>query len=441
MLSSRMTVSWLAVLLLAAALAGCGGGDDEADGQQDAAPAATGADEAADTPSFELKIGALVPFTGDLSTHGPSLNRAAEIAVEVINETLAEEGLDGELSVSIVSEDDQTKPQPAVEGATKLVQTDEVDVLVGTMSSSSFIPVAQSVTIPNQIVHIGPTVSAREITDLKDDGYVYRMVSADIALARGLAEAAAQAFGAEATVNVGARNDAWGSGLQEAFEEHWRENGGTIGTSIAWNAESPNFDTEAQQLVAGTPDGWIILEWPETFEKLGPALVRAGGWEPDQTFMTEAMAVPEALAKIGDEATVGLRGISPTAERAPAAAAFEDVWKERAEGNTRTGFEATTFDAVLLSFLGAVKAGSSDPAEIKAELQAVSGPPGEKVTFEDLAKAIELLAAGEEIDYEGAWGPIDWDENGDPGVDVFKIWQYEDGEVKNLDFFTSDNRE
>ena len=78
----------------------------------------------------------------------------------------------------------------------------------------------------------------------------------------------------------------------------------------------------------------------------------------------------------------------------------------------------------LVAFLAALKACSSSPAKIKANLISVSGPPGVKVTYLQMAKAIQLIRAGKEIDYEGAFSPVDFDSHGDIGSAVFEIWKY-----------------
>jgi branched-chain amino acid transport system substrate-binding protein len=90
-----------------------------------------------------------------------------------------------------------------------------------------------------------------------------------------------------------------------------------------------------------------------------------------------------------------------------------------------TGFEGTAFDAANLAFLAAVRACSASPAAIKARLRDVSGPPGVKVTYRQMNRAVQLALAGKGINYEGAWGPIDWDANGDPGSAVYEIWRYQ----------------
>ena len=67
-------------------------------------------------------------------------------------------------------------------------------------------------------------------------------------------------------------------------------------------------------------------------------------------------------------------------------------------------FDAQTFDAVILCYLAAVAAGSTDGTDMAAEVRDISGPPGEMFTFEQLPDAIEALQSGDDIDYEGAAG-------------------------------------
>ena len=422
------------VVVASLVAAGCGGDDEEEGAPAGGTAADTAAAEAA---SFDLKIGAVLPLTGDLASFGPSQAEAARIAVEQIEDVLSSKGI-SDVTVELVGvEDDQGKSQPGVEAATKLVQTDDATLLLATMASSVTIPIAQSVAIPNEVVLISPTSTAPEITDLEDDGYVYRILSSDNLQGSALVDAVADAFGADATINVGARNDAFGTALKQLFEDGWEEGGGTVGASVTWNPEAANLDTEAQQLAAGTPDGWVIIDFPETFAKMGPALVRAGGWDPAKTFMTEAMRNADALKEVGAQATDGLRGTAPTSEDAPARDAFDELFTAEAkEGTPLTGFEGASFDGVMLAFLAALKAGSAEGADVKEELAAVSGPPGEKYTFEELDQAVQDILDGKDVDYEGAWGPVDFDENGDPGSAIYEVWQFMGGEVTTQKTFT-----
>ena len=78
-------------------------------------------------------------------------------------------------------------------------------------------------------------------------------------------------------------------------------------------------------------------------------------------------------------------------------------------------------------------AGSTDGKEMAAELQNVSGPGGDKYTFEQLPEAIKALQNGDDIDYEGASGPLDLNEQGDPTAGVYDIYRFKDGKIEVFD--------
>jgi branched-chain amino acid transport system substrate-binding protein len=385
-----------------------------------ARPAAT-----AKSCAFTLRIGDVLPFTGDLAAYGANLDRAVKVAVSLQNAALKQNGLAGKVQVKLVgSEDGQTQASASVEAATKLVKSNHANVIIGEMASSATIPMAQSVTIPNKVVQISPTSSAPQITDIADNGYLWRAYPSDTLQGNVLAQAAIDAFGKGAKLNVGARNDAFGTALKQLFVSRYEKLGGKIGVDISWNPDQPNFDSEAGQLVSGSPDGWVIIDFPDTFQKFAPSLVRTGKWDASKTFMTEALRNTTVLDAIGNP-VVGLRGTAASAAGGPAGTAFAAYWKKNVKGaKPYTGFEGTALDAANVAFLAAMRACSASPARIKTNLVRVSGPPGAKVTFLQLARAVRLLQAGREIDYEGAFSPVDFDAKGDIGSAVFEVWKY-----------------
>src|SRR5438132_4232728 len=276
--------------------------------------------------SFELRIGDVLPFTGDLAAYGANLDRAVKLAVSLQNAALKSAGV-GTASVKLVAaEDGQTQASASVEAATKLVKSDKVQVVIGEMASSATIPMAQSVTIPNKIVQISPTSSAPQISTIKDNGYLWRTYPSDSLQGKVLAQAAVEAFGQGATLNVGARNDAFGTALRQLFVSQWQKLGGKVGVNIAWNPDQASFDSEAQQLADGNPAGWVIIDFPDTLQKFLPSLVRTGKWSADRTLMTEALRNTDVLSKLGDPVN-GLRGTAASAAGGPAGKAFAAYWK------------------------------------------------------------------------------------------------------------------
>jgi ABC-type branched-subunit amino acid transport system substrate-binding protein len=375
--------------------------------------------------AFTLRIGDVLPFTGGLAAYGANLDRAVKVAVALQNAALKQTHLSSKIKVKLVgSEDGQTQASASVEAATKLVQSNHANVIIGEMASSATIPMAQSVTIPNHIVQISPTSSAPQISDIADNGYLWRTYPSDTLQGKVLAQAVIDAFGSGATINVGARNDAFGTALKQLFVSRYTALGGKVGVNISWNPDQANFDSEMGQLVGGNPKGWVIIDFPETFQKYVASLVRSGKWDASKTFMTEALRNTTVLDAVGNP-VVGLRGTAASAAGGPAGASFASYWKKHVTGaKPYTGFEGTALDAANVAFLAAMKACSSSPAKIKAKLISASGPPGTKVTYLQLAKAIKLIRAGKDVDYEGAFSPVDFDANGDIGSAVFEIWKY-----------------
>ena len=387
--------------------------------------------------TFVLRVGLVLPFTGDLSTFGPSLDKSALLAVKVINSALKKDHINWASIRVVGSEDDQTMSAPGVEAAKKLVNIDHAQVIIGSMASQVTLAIIESVAIPNQIIVITPTSSDVSVTRLQNENHlVWRIYPSDALQGAVLAQAMGQAFGKQATINVGARNDAFGTALAAIFQKNWKAGGGKIGNVVIYNPTETSFDADAQKLASGNPAGWMIADFPATFEKMGPALVRAGGWSPAKTFMTEALDNNDELNKIGAPATDGLRGTAASAPKGGNASALETLFKKTYPGASYTGFEGTSFDAVMLGFLAALKADSSNPSLVKQQLRSVSGPSGKSFTWRQLPQAMNALISGQEIHYLGAWGSIEWDSRGDPGSAIYVVWQHKDGQTTNLQTVT-----
>jgi ABC-type branched-subunit amino acid transport system substrate-binding protein len=234
-------------------------------------------------------------------------------------------------------------------------------------------------------------------------------------------------------VNIGARNDSYGEGLAGTFTDAWEAKGGKIGESVLYDPEQPSYDSEARDIVSGNPDTIVIIDFPETFANVGPALLRTGDYDPASAWGTDGLTIgpvrpPEIVAGM-----VLTAPGSPNAGAVPEAFAKVFAQSEPKDVEQAT-FAAQNFDAVILCYLAAVAAGSTDGQEMADQLRDITGPPGDSYSFEDLAGAIEALQNGDDIDYEGASGAIDLDEAGDPTEGVYDISEFQpNGELKEID--------
>ena len=413
----RAIASLLAVGALAVGgiAAGCGGDDDDS--------ASNGGGDVG-----EVKLGVLVPLTGALGDYGGPGAKAADLAASQINTAAGDSGF----KVTLVTEDTKTDPQAAQEAATKVIESDGVGAIAGPWGTPELIPTVENVTVDAGIPIVTPSATGPDITTLDDDGLVFRTPPSDAIQGKVLAQVVADALGEGKTVNTASRNDSYGDALVSEFTAAYEALGGTVGKNVSYNPEATSLNSEAQQIVEGSPDGWVIIDYTGTWPKLGPALVRTGKWDPAKTFTGDGLRSTELTKDVGKETTEGIRGTVPTSLDAPAGEAFDALWKKEI-AEPRQTYDAQNFDAVMLLALAAAAAGSTDGADIAGKLAEVSGPPGTKYTFEQLADALTAAQNGEDIDYEGASGPIDLDENGDPSSANYGTWSYTGGKLVDTD--------
>ena len=379
----------------------------------------------------QLTIGDLVPLTGDLSDFGPPGEKAANIAADEINKAAQQANADIS-SVELLTEDSETDPQASVTGARKMVD-EGASCIAGEWASADTIPVARSVAIPEGVLEISPASTSDEITGLDDDGLINRTAPPDSfqgpTLANGIERVLGTAKGK--TVNVGARNDSYGTGLADSFSAAWKDKGGKIGETVIYDPKAATYDSEAQQIVSGNPDTIVIIDFPETFVKVAPALERTGKWDPTIAWGTDGLASSSLPQDVGPPLVEGMRGTAPgVPSGAPASKAFDKLYTSSAPKNVdRQTFDAQNFDAVVLCYLAAVAAGSTDGEDMADEVRNVSAPPGTEYTWQQLSDAIEALQNGDDIDYTGASGPVDMDDAGDTTEGVYEEYVYKNGKL------------
>jgi ABC-type branched-subunit amino acid transport system substrate-binding protein len=430
---------WLAVLAAAAALGGgiaaCGEDEDEGGGG-----GGGGEQQAAPETSFDLAIGDLVPLTGDLSVFGPAGRKAADLGVEEINTAVSEVGSD--IQVSVEHADTETASQAAVQAARRLI-SNGASCLTGAWASSNTIPVGTSVASRQRVPQISPASTSAEITGLEDNGFVFRTAPSDNLQAVALADTVEEVLGGtDFTVSLAARNDAYGEGFIRGFKEAWEERGGSTTGPVLYDPQQPSYNSEAGEIVSGRPDAYVIIDFPDTYARMGAALSRTGEFDASALFTADGLAADEVPEGVPEQAIVGAKGTRPgTPESGEVVEAFDQLFEE-AGGPARGTFDAQNFDAVMLCFLAATAAGSSDGADIQEALRDVSAPPGDKFTYLQLADAIRALQEGQDIDFDGVTGPIDFDENGDPTAATYEVWTYgEDGQLEVMRQFQAEEEE
>jgi len=412
--AAARTGAALAVLGAMVALSACGGSDENAAGRK----------------VLDLKIGGMLPRTGVLSSFADPGQQAMDVAVAEVRKAAAKAG--ARHKVTITYADDQALPAKAVEEGRKMADQG-TGCLVGAWGGAVTERLMTQVSAPRKVLQISPAASGDAITAADDRGYLFRTVAPDRMQADALVQLLDDTLrGARGKkVNVGALESTYGKNLVEDFGDAWRAKGGQIGQTQTYRIDQPTFADEAKALASGDPDGWVFFDFADTYSRLATDLQarKDSNFAVRKTFGTDSLASPR-LANLSPQNADGLRGVAIGAPRqGQAAEEFDKLYKAQGKAKRQT-FDAQAFDAVVLCYLSAVAGGSTAGVDMRDKVREVSAPPGRKYTWQQLDQAVKALEAGQDIDYDGASGPIDLNDAGDPTAAIYDVYEFKRSKLR-----------
>ena len=419
---ARYWLFGLAILLAATSLALLPACDDEE--EEEASPTPT--EEASPVVvAGPLKIGILVPFTGALSDFGEPFANAAKLAVKEIN---AAGGVLGE-DVELIEGDSGTEPVKAQEEARRLIDIEGVSAIVGAAASGVTLPVAESVAVPSEIVQISPASTSPALTAVDDNGFLFRTTISDAAQGVILARLTYEILGFTSACTMYV-NNAYGQGLSEQFAETFEELGGTVTAQVSHATEEQiTYLSELNKCVEGGPDALLAISYPE---HAGVYLKEALEQDLIDTFVfCDGTKSDDQFEALGWENFEGMSGTAPGALESAARTAFTAAYEAEYGDKPPMPFMRESYDAVYVIALAAEKAGSTGAKAIRDAIADIANPPGEVVNpgVEGFTNALELIAAGTAINYQGAAGPIDFDANGDVLQGSIEVWDITAGAI------------
>ncbi len=428
-IAARKLIAVLAVTMLMVAMA-CNGEEDPTATSPATAtmmpdPTATEAmiEPTAMMLTDPLTIGHLNAFTGSLSYFGETHLNAVNLAAKHINDA---GGIHG-AQIEVIEKDTGVNPVQGVDAARALVSIDGAVAIVGSLASGVTLAVAESVTVPQGVLHVTGASTSPAITVLEDNDFLFRTAVSDAAQGVVLARVAQEQ--GYLTAGIMYINNAYGDGLTAQFEKTFNSLGGTVTAKVAHEETQPTFTSELEKATEGDPDVLIAISYPGQAEiYLRESL--EGGYA-DNFLFVDGTKSPEMMEVVGWEALDGTLGTAQGAPDSPALQAFQSAYAETYGEEVQYPFTSETYDATVLIALAAAKAGTTtDSTAIRDALRSVANPPGQVVGpgVAGIIEALELIAAGEDINYEGAAGTVDFDENGDV-VGYIEVWQVKDGEI------------
>jgi len=366
-------------------------------------------------PSMPLKIGLLVAFTGDLADFGPAQENAANLAAKEIN---AAGGVQGQ-PIEIVTGDTATDPSQGATEATRMVEVEGVDAIVGALSSGVTLQIAESVTGPSNVLQISPASTSPALSAAGDNDFLFRTTISDAAQGVILADLAEElGLTSVCTMFI---NNAYGQGLSEVFASEFEAAGFSVSAQVPHESEQATYASELGTCTGESPDALAAVAYPESAGVFLREAVEAG--DVDTFLFVDGTKSTNMFDSLGWDNFDGARGTAPSALDLPTGEAFEAAYEAEYGEAPPLPFLRENYDAVYLLALAAEKS-LTDGIDFREALRAVSNPPGDTVNpgTDGFTSALEMIAGGTDINYEGTAGPVDLDENGDVLIGAIETW-------------------
>ena len=378
---------------------------------------------AAPAMAADVKLGFLADLTGPIAGFAPGMVDAGNLVIKNVND---QGGILGGGVLSSVVADTLCDGAGGGPGGDRMVNTEQVTAIFGAYCSGPTISAANTAGIPGNTVMISPSATAPAVSELADNDLVFRDVvpdsiqgvkMADLLISKGIK-----------TVGVTYVNGDYGKGLADAFAAAYTAAGGTIAANVAHEDGKSDYRPEIGQIEAAGADTLVILG----YENAGGGVILNQAIETGsfKQFVGGDGMAGEALLASRDAAA--LEGMILT-RAAPAGGPAFDALTALATpaGIDPAGVYVTnSYDAVFLLALAIEKNGSADRAGVSAALREVANAPGETILPGEWKKAVDLIKAGTDINYQGASGEIEFDKVGDV-AGAIEYFAVEGGAVVN----------
>ena len=205
-----------------------------------------------------LRIGTLLPETGDLAFLGPPEFAGVDLAVQEINAAGGFKGTPIEHVRGDSGDGDPDVANPTVDS----LLSQNVDAIIGAAASGITLNVIDKITAAG-VTMFSPANTSKALSTYEDEGLYFRNAPSDILQGQVLGELIAQ--DGNTTVAIINRDDSYGNGLAEDFAASFTAAGGEVAADpIVYDPEAPSFDAEVQELAGLDADAILLIGFEES---------------------------------------------------------------------------------------------------------------------------------------------------------------------------------
>jgi len=314
-----------------------------------------------------IKLGSFMCNTGSFATFGQSTTKAMKLAVEEVN---AAGGVLGK-PLELIVEDDQCKPEEAANAVRKLIDQDQVVVVVGEVASSNSLaaaPICQAARIPM----LTPSSTNPEVTRKGD--FIFRACFIDTFQGAVMAHFAVEHLKAKTAALLGDVNSDYSQGLIEFFTKKFEALGGRVVATESYMQNDKDFKTQLTKLKALKPD---VVFVPGYYNEVSLIVKQARELGLTMPFIGGDGWDSPKLVEIGGQAVEGCYFSNHYSkdEDKPEVQRFVQTFQEK-YGEVPDALAACGYDAIRLVADAIQRAGSTDPQAIRDALAKTKDFPG-----------------------------------------------------------------
>lgn len=329
--------------------------------------------------SSEIKIGAILPLTGDAAQWGIPPQKGAQLAVEEINK---KGGVRGR-HLKLIVEDTRAEPKEGVSAFNKLLAARDIKIVLGGVASSVTLAVAP-LAERNHILLASPASTNPKITNAGD--FVFRVIPSDTLRGQIFAEYLFNdlKFHRVAILYI---NNEGGVGNRDSFNKRFTQLGGDVVIEEGYQQDATDLRSQLTKAKNSDVEAVVVVSYPQDTIILMKQARELDIGKP-LYFQTEAVEDANVLREAGNAAE-GATYILPAPAQGESSESFAKAYK-RKYGKKPELFAAEAYDIIYL-IAAAIEA--NPDVEVSAEM------------LRDYFYGISNFA--------GASGIISFDKNGD----------------------------
>jgi len=202
-----------------------------------------------------IKIGALLPLTGDAAIYGEYTRNGMLVGIMQVNEMLKSQSI----SVQVIFEDSKANPRDGVSAARKLIDVDKVPVILDDSVSGVTLAVAP-ICDREKIVFLSTGATSPLLSGISE--YFFRIWNSDLEEGKFSAEAAREKLDFERIAIIYINNE-YGVGLKTVFADAFTSLGGEITAIEAFPQGATDFRAQLLNIRANAPQAIYLVAYPQ----------------------------------------------------------------------------------------------------------------------------------------------------------------------------------